>query len=423
MQEHELRRQVVSEMHLRRWPVLAVPSLVVQWVLGVTPEERAQEEQILASVPSQQGTDALARHRSGAIAPDVQIAWEKHSEGSSIALFFEGLDETSLIKESQPEKVAEMIAWAEQLPGTVLRSTRIHIVADDVAAERLLPALAFNRSELISCHFGGSARMWGDFRLREDGFGRLLVAANGTDRADFSRLVQRLQELGNYRNRALIGLPLAQAAWPRLDAVGERVSHLSQKVAGDAASDDMLLEELSSLSMELSAIDSEIDYRMSATAAYAQLVRERLEQLKVVPIDGFMSLADFTERRFLPAIRTCAAVTDRVTNQSSRAERLASLLRARINTRIENQNARLLRSMDESARMQLRLQQLVEGLSVVALSYYLLGLIEYGLKGLAAIWPALNPDNVLAILMVPIVAGIWITIRILKNRLLGGNSK
>lgn len=419
MQEHQLRRQAVSEMHLRRWPVLRVPSVVVQWVLSVEPEERAREELMLAAVPTPKGESKSPRHRSGEIADGVHVAWEKHSEGSSIALFFEGLDLAQLTSETQPDHVRKMIAWAQELPGRIQRATRIHVVADDKQAQKLLPSLDYNRTELISCHFGGKARMWGDFRLREDGFGKLLVAANGTDLSDFTRLVQRLQDLGNYRNRALIGLPLAQAAWPRLDAVGKRVSQLSQKVAGDATSDDSLMEELSSLSMELSAIDSELDYRMSATAAYAQLVRERLEQLKVVPIDGYMSLADFTDRRFLPAIRTCASVTERVANQSARAERLASLLRARINTRIENQNAKLLRSMDESARMQLRLQQLVEGLSVVALSYYLLGLVAYALKGAQKIWPGVDADMVLAVMVVPVVAIIWIVVRILKVRLLG----
>ncbi len=418
MQEHELRRQVVSEMHLRRWPVLSVPSLIIQWVLSLEPEEREEEGRKLAELPTSQGLSIGTRHRSGEIAPGVQIAWERHSEGSSVALFFDGLDADGINVATQPEIVEKMVAWAQGLPGHVQRATRIQMVRDDKAAQKLLPKLDFTRSELISCHFGDKVRMWGDFRLRADGYGKLLVAANGTDMRDLTRYVQRLQELGNYRNRALIGLPVAQAAWPRLDAVGVRVSQLSQRVAGNATTDDALLEELSSLSMELSAIDSEIDYRMSATAAYAQLVRERLEKLNVKPIDGFMSLADFTERRFLPAIRTCASVTERVANQSARAERLASLLRARINTRIENQNARLLRSMDESARMQLRLQQLVEGLSVVALSYYLLGLVAYGLKGAQEIWPSVDADIILAVIALPTVIVIWLVIRALKVRLL-----
>ena len=43
MREHELRRQVVSEMHLRRWPLLQLPVAVFQWVLEVGPGEREAE--------------------------------------------------------------------------------------------------------------------------------------------------------------------------------------------------------------------------------------------------------------------------------------------------------------------------------------------------------------------------------------------
>lgn len=418
MRDHELRKRVVSEMHLRRWPVLSVPSLVVQWVLIVTPEEREAEAAFLQAIGGEVDADNPS-HRSAMLGEGVQLSWERHSEGSSLALFFDNVDKTDLRGGQLPEEVQEVLGRFSDMPGRVMRATRIYVVANNRAAEAVLPALDFNRSDLISCNFGGAARMWGDFRLKVDGFGKLLVAANGTDVRDFTRLVQRLQDLGNYRNRALLGLPTAQDAWARLDAVGASLSELAERVADEKAKDDTLLEELSALSLELNSIANAIDYRLSATAAYAQLVEERLEQLRVEPIDGYASLVDFTHRRFLPAIRTCAAVRDRQRNLSARAEQLASLLRARIDTRIENQNAELLRSMDRSARMQLRLQQLVEGLSVVALSYYLIGLVGYVVKGAAHVWPGIDPELVLALIAVPVVLSVWLAMKALKSRFLG----
>lgn len=408
MQQHELRRQVVSEMHLRRWPLLTVPGRVMQWVLIVDPAERDAEADVLDQCCPVDPSLPRPSHRRGTVQPGVHFAWERHSEGSSIALFTDAANEVP----------KEAIAWVESLPGRIVRATRICLVEDDAVATSLLPELNFISTETVSCLLSGKARMWADFRLQDDGFGHVVVAANGLDIADFTRTVQRLQELGNYRNKALLGLPTAQEAWPKLDEAEMRLTDLANRVAGKEDTDDVLMRELSALSLDLTAIATAIGYRMSATSAYGQLVRERLDELKVTPIEGHASLVTFTQRRFLPALRTCLAVTERERQLSERAGRLASLLRARIETRIENQNAALLRSMERSSQMQLRLQQLVEGLSVVALSYYLIGLLGYVLKGGAHLWPALDAELVLAVLVIPVVALVWLGVRAAKKRLL-----
>jgi len=419
MVDHELRKQVVSEMHLRRWPVLSIPSLVIQWVLIVPDREREAEAEIISNLAA--GTEAAAHpaHQSGWLSDGVAYAWERHSEGSSIALFIEGANGNPLGCSELSDNVREAIAWAESFPGAIMRATQIFIVADDASAEKLLPKLDFEHADLVSCHFGGAARMWCDFRLKRDNFGKLVVAANGVDVHDFTRLVQRLQDLGNYRNKALMGLPVAKEAWPRLDAVEQELSDLASRVAGQVDRDDTLMDELSGLALQLTSIANGIDYRMSATAAYAKLVHDRLDQLYVQRIEGYSSLTNFTQRRFLPAVRTCAALVERERKLSLRASQLASLLRARIETRIENQNASLLRSMEQSSRLQLRLQQLVEGLSVVALSYYLIGLLGYMLKGAGPFLGGLDPELVLATLVIPVVITVFTVMKFLKTRLMG----
>ena len=183
------------------------------------------------------------------------------------------------------------------------------------------------------------------------------------------------------------------------------------------------MDILSKLSLELAAIETSISFRMDATRAYAQLVKDRLVQVDLRPIPGYASLADFTQRRFFPAMNTCKATTARVRQLALRAAQLASLLRARIETRIENQNAQLLHSMDQSTRMQVRLQQLVEGFSVVALSYYLIGLVGYLLGGLPLDRYGLEKNWVLAALVIPVVAGIWIGMRMLRKRLFANRAK
>ena len=56
---------------------------------------------------------------------------------------------------------------------------------------------------------------------------------------------------------------------------------------------------------------------------------------------------------------------------------MSSLIRTRIETTLSQQSTDLLRSMNQRTQMQLRLQQTVEGLSVLAISYYAIGIIGY----------------------------------------------
>ena len=419
MREHPLRQQVVQEMHLRRWPPLHAPSQVVQILRLVDPGARAAEHAALASLPAGwvlEDSDN-SRHHSGQTGTGSFVL-EQHSEASALTLILPGIAPDAAA-------LAEMLDWAEAMPGEVIRATRITIVADEAAAALILPGMECSEPELVSCHIGpqtGALRIWTDFRVREDRFGRLLVAAGGMTPADLSRAVQRVQELGNYRNLALLGLPTAQGCWTRLDAVEAAMGELAGDVARPDITDDALLERVSAQSLELMAITTASGYRMSATAAYAQIVEERLAELAARPIAGFLSLGDFTQRRLLPAVRTCAAHVRRERELGARADRFAALLRTRIETRIENQNARLLQSIEASAAMQLRLQQLVEGLSVVALSYYCVGLLGYMLKGAEDVFPRVPAPAMLGLITPLVVFAVWRAVHHLKARLLGGHS-
>lgn len=422
MRDYEQRRQAVGEMHLRRWPQLRVPSQIVQWVLKVDDSERDEELAVIEPVTQYPLEAGNPSHRSGQLSPNVHVTWERHSEGTSLTIFCSDLDEGAYLDPETNTELASALSWAGKVPGKIVRCTRIWVASDDAAIEQLLPKLDLNRHELVSTHIGKgdkkSIRIWSDFRIKDDGFGRLLVAANGAELSELTRLVQRMQELGNYRNRALLGLPVAQACWPKLDDAEARLRDLSSRITNGDETDDALMDALSGLSLELTAIASEISFRMDATKAYAQLVYERLEQVEPRPIEGFASLTDFTQRRFRPAMSTCEATTERVRQLALRASQLSSLLRARIETKIENQNAQLLRSMENSTTMQLRLQQLVEGLSVVALSYYLIGLVAYFLPILPLEQWGVSKQAILAGLVIPVVASIWISMKLLRKRLI-----
>ena len=139
--------------------------------------------------------------------------------------------------------------------------------------------------------------------------------------------------------------------------------------------------------------------------AYHDLVRDRLNQLREEPIEGMQSLREFLERRLTPGIKTCNSVRDRLEDLSRRIHRTTSLLRTRVDLSIQEQNQHLLSSMNRRSQLQLRLQQTVEGLSVVAIGYYVLSLLEIGFVGLKAAGLPLNTDLAKAIAM-PVVLGV-----------------
>lgn len=416
--EHPQRQQVVGEMHLRRFPRLSLPSRVIQLVRMLDDGERVEERNVLEECPCRV-TAASARNLEARWSNSIRMSWEGHSEASTLTLSW--TDDAASLPDwdlpHDPESLAAL-AWAEALPGRVIRATHLIVVEDEAQAALLAECAEFSLSHLVSCMIGGGARLWSDFRINADGYGRMLIAANGLAIDDLGRAVQRLQELGNYRNMALTGLPVAQAGWAKLEGIAGRLEQTGRALHQRERRDDDLLSALSAESAALLSIASECDFRMSATSAYAQIVADRLRELAVQPIAGFQSLTDFTARRFHPAMRTCRGFSDRLELLSERAAQFTALLRARVETHIENQNGRLLASMDMSARMQLRLQHLVEGLSTVAISYYGLGLLSYLFKAAEKMIPGFSATLALGMAAPVVMLGVFAIMGRLRRRMM-----
>ena len=97
-----------------------------------------------------------------------------------------------------------------------------------------------------------------------------------------------------------------------------------------------------------------------------------------------------------------------------RIGRTADLARTRVDVELQKQNRSLLVSMNRRAELQVRLQETVEGLSVVAISYYAVGLLGYLLK------PILGSTYhpwALAIIAPMIFGTAWLTLRRFRKKL------
>ena len=215
-------------------------------------------------------------------------------------------------------------------------------------------------------------------------------------------MLQALQELGNYRNLALLGLALVREISAELENGEAAVGAIIEAIA-NGGDDRHELDRLLSLAASVARLRARSAYRLSATAAYGRIVSERLDWLDPQPLPGMQTLDEFTNRRVLPALRTCENFSSRLEALALDIEQATGLLRARIETRLGVQNAELLRGLDATARRQLRLQHLVEGLSVFAVSYYAIGLIGYLLQGFPSLEIS-DVHHVQGVVAIPVIA-------------------
>ncbi|MCB1312105.1 MAG: DUF3422 family protein, partial [Sedimentitalea sp.] len=141
-----------------------------------------------------------------------------------------------------------------------------------------------------------------------------------------------------------------------------------------------------------------------------------VQALRETRFAGRPTFAEFMVRRYEPAMRTVQSTERRLQALADRAMRAGDLLRTRVDVERSAQNQALLASMDRRADLQLRLQHTVEGLSVVAISYYAVSLAGYLLAPLAEV-AELGKATLTAIITLPVVALVWALVRRIRNRL------
>jgi uncharacterized membrane-anchored protein len=433
LKDHPLRESLARELHARpyqsvRAPVRASHIAVVPADTGTGTVGGRDHLVDLCRRFDVAPPEADANHFSADLGP-FRLRWERHAEFSSYTVIQAGP-----FAEPFAEAVIDQVPedWLAALPGQVLAAVHLAFETDD-APSRSPQDLArlFAGNTVVGARVaGGRALVWSDFHLH-DGFSRILVrdislASLGAER-QAGRMLQRLLEINSYRAMALLALPLARAAGPRIHDADRRLAAIaadmaargsSSGAAGDAATDSALLHQLSEIAAEIEQVAAETSDRFSAARAYHALVDQRLNDLRQERIEGLQTFSEFLDRRFAPAMATCRATAVRQEDLSQRAARMASLLRTRVEVALSDQNSRLLESMNRRAKLALRLQQMVEGLSVVAISYYLVGLIGYALKGLHNAGVPVDPDLGMALSIPVAVGAVWYSIHHIRRRLM-----
>ncbi|WP_295437451.1 DUF3422 family protein [uncultured Thiodictyon sp.] len=424
-QEHPLRRVVTAELHARTFQPLRAPERVAY--LAVVCGEQGIERNVehLKRLLEHYGRpipETVDRHYSADLGP-MRMRWERHTEFVTYTFSRQGAYEhpfAAPLLHDLPE------AWLRELPGEVISAAAMAIDACAMP-ERNSDELAefFSGNAVIGSEaVGGLARIWSDFRIDDDGFVRILVRDCSLSKNQAGRLAKRILDLNCYRALALLGFPLAREVSATLSDADRRLALLSSRMSAPGAAagrafESELLAELTNLAAEIEDVSARTTYRFDASRAYYAMVRQRLEQLRQQRIEGLQTFTEFLEARLAPALATCESTQQRQTDLAERAARLTSLLRARVDVSLQEQNRQLLESMDRRAHIQLRLQETVEGLSVIAIGYYGVGLIGYALKGLEDGGVPINATLAMGI-AVPLVLGFaWLGLRRVKKHLSG----
>jgi uncharacterized membrane-anchored protein len=294
----------------------------------------------------------------------------------------------------------------------------LHLLAADGA--QLFPEKPFDRSSLAAAESSdGKAIFASDFQADPAGFVRILVIDRGLGTEGAGALVQRIIEVETYRMLALLGLPEAQRLSPSIARIERRLAELTDEMQRAAAllDNQRLLDNLTALAAELEAGAAASHFRFGASRAYNEIVQLRLQTLGERKVEAFPTWSSFLARRMAPAIRTCITTEERQATLSQKLARAANLLRTRVDVEVEQQNRNLLRSMNDRTRLQLQLQTTVEGLSVAAISYYVVGLIGYLVKAAhdAGVL-RIEPSYATAAFVPLTVLGIWWMVRRIRRR-------
>jgi uncharacterized membrane-anchored protein len=347
-----------------------------------------------------------------------RIRWELHTE--FVTWTFSRAIDVKGFGERDPATAIEAVpqAWLDGLPGQCLASLHLWVLPTVAFGSAPLVKHVLNEDTLVgSAVADGLGEVYTDFALHADGFSRVVLLAGNLTQRRLGRLVQRLLEIDTYRMAALLGLPAAREAAAVLAFAERELAELAGaiRVAG-RHEEPQLLDRLTKLAGQVESQYAGTHSRFSASAAYFELVDRRIADISESRIAGLQTIGEFMERRLSPARSTCAWATRRQDALSQRVSRISNLLRTRVEIEQQQSSQALLAAMNTRQGLQLKLQATVEGLSVAAITYYIVGLVSYLAKGAHAIgWPWSAEST--AATAIPVVAiGVWWSLRRLHSR-------
>ena len=432
---HALRVPLAAEIHSRPFLKLDAPELITHLAVyrdddpATGPSNMQLQHATLAGLCAHFGVASPAPEAKYFYYDfgRFRLKWECHTEFATFT--FAEHPATPLPLEQAFERMPLVQLpqqWLASLKGKLMVAAHVLLEHASVPVEAFMQQLprVFEGNTLVGSEVLQGGQLLTDFTIQSDGFSRFIIRDAGMRAQQSGRLVQRVLEIETYRMMALLGLPYAMQAAPTLNNIENELALLAaamvdtDNAGGDGgASEQALLDRITRLAARIEKLSLDNSYRFSASKAYMGLVRARIEELREVRIEGIPTIEEFMDRRLTPAMSTCEAMASR---QEAMAQRIANtndLLRTRVGIVQELQNRQILQSMNARAAQQLRLQQAVEGLSVAAISYYVIGLFSYGGKAAKVLGLPVNPDILVGALVPVVAASVWLGLRRMHHKL------
>lgn len=419
--DHPLRFVLANELHARPFPSIVAPSQVGYLAMAspsdATGDRRAAERNHLINFLDRFGAphpQPDATHFSGRIGRHM-LKWESHIEFVTYTISGEGIDH-------QPFSVDAFAVfpddWLASAPGKRVTSASIRVeqAPDDSGIIEKAANWFVPESLAISRVLDNALVVAADFKIDTAGHMRFAVfARSGVGARRIGKVVQRLCEIETYKAMAMLGLTCARNISDEMSVVDSKLSSLLSDMAktSDPAG---ILAHLLEISGQVENMGAQTAYRFAATNAYEKILNQRVHVLRETRFEGRQTFSEFMMRRFDPAMRSVNATERRLQAMSDRALRAGDLLRTKVDVERSAQNQALLTSMNKRADLQLRLQKTVEGLSVVAISYYTVNILLYLLGPLAKAYEV--SKSVLAAGVTPaVLLFVWVLLRHLHKHL------
>ncbi len=420
--DHPLRDSAEAELHARPFPRISgsclVAFLAVKIPAHTANSDRKLEKGHLNALLIHHGFDPITNSVGHYYQENgrLKIKYERHTEFSTFTI----LREYTGKRPAGSPMDAFPTDWLTGLDQ--LRVTSACLDVREVADINKVsvfdnPYCEFNSESLsVSSVLEGAALIMSDFVRKDDGHNYLtVIKGKSTGAQRTGRIVQRLLELESYRNMSFLALPKARSIGIDLSRIEGELTGLVAQIKGGQNRSQTLLDRLLDISAELEGLIATTDYRFSASRAYSAIVDQRVHVLRELHVGSRQTFEEFLMRRFAPAMRTCEATHVRLNALAARAARAADLLRTRVEVTQSQQNQAVLKSMDARANLQLRLQSTVEGLSVVAISYYAVSLLAGVLTPFGDM-VGISKYMITALVTVPVVLVIWMAIRRIRAR-------
>lgn len=423
--DHPLRYALTGELHARPFPNVKAPQVVAFLAIkqagdaAARDRDRADDMAHLVALLKHYGAplpDPDATHYYGAMGR-FHLKWEQHTEFVTFTAFGEDLS-------NRPFDPAEFdvfpAGWLENAPGQRLTSSLLRLMPRPAKTEAILDQLRewFVPESLAAAEvLEGAAVVASDFRIDPAGHSRFAVfVPEATGNRRIGRIIQRLLEIETYKTMSMLGFALTREISGQVGKMDRQVSDLMAQMSAHESKPEQTLDGLLDVSVELENVVAQTAFRFAGTAAYKAIVDERIVALRETRFEGRQGFGEFMMRRYEPAMRTVISMERRLERLSARALRASDLLRTRVDVERSAQNQAILESMDKRADLQLRLQKTVEGLSVVAISYYAVSLAGYLLYPLAGML-GVSKGVLTALVTLPVVLLVWGAVRRLRKHI------